>query len=101
MAFPAGNVIVRGDRIRELRLLRGARQFGFQHPDHRQQRQRRPRGRALFGVRFEGAVIADNTVDGAAFGVSVCNFNEGGRIAVVQGNIIRNLAEAADRHRAG
>jgi uncharacterized secreted repeat protein (TIGR03808 family) len=40
---------------------------------------------------FEGAVIANNTVDGAAFGVSVCNFNEGGRLAVVQGNIIRNL----------
>jgi uncharacterized secreted repeat protein (TIGR03808 family) len=40
---------------------------------------------------FEAAVIANNTVDGAALGVSVCNFNEGGRIAVVQGNIIRNL----------
>jgi uncharacterized secreted repeat protein (TIGR03808 family) len=40
---------------------------------------------------FEGAVIANNTVDGAALGVSVCNFNEGGRIAVVEGNIIRNL----------
>ena len=36
-------------------------------------------------------MIANNIVDGAAFGVSVCNFNEGGRIAVVQGNIIRNL----------
>jgi uncharacterized secreted repeat protein (TIGR03808 family) len=36
-------------------------------------------------------VIANNTVDGAAVGVSVCNFNEGGRLAVVQGNIIRNL----------
>ncbi len=30
-------------------------------------------------------------MDGSALGVSVCNFNEGGRIAVVQGNIIRNL----------
>jgi uncharacterized secreted repeat protein (TIGR03808 family) len=40
---------------------------------------------------FEGAVIANNSVDGAAVGVSVCNFNEGGRLAVVQGNIIRNL----------
>jgi uncharacterized secreted repeat protein (TIGR03808 family) len=40
---------------------------------------------------FEAAVIANNIVDGAAVGVSVCNFNEGGRIAVVQGNIIRNL----------
>ena len=28
---------------------------------------------------------------GAAVGVSVCNFNEGGRLAVVQGNVIRNL----------
>ena len=44
---------------------------------------------AEFG--FEGAVIANNTVDGAALGVSVTNFNEGGRLAVVQGNLIRNL----------
>ena len=41
---------------------------------------------------FEAAVITGNTVDGALIGVSVANFNEGGRIAVVQGNILRNLA---------
>ena len=40
---------------------------------------------------FEGAVIANNTVDGAAIGVSVTNFIEGGRLAVVQGNLVRNL----------
>ena len=40
---------------------------------------------------FEGAVIANNTVMGAALGVAVVNFNEGGRLAVVQGNLIRNL----------
>jgi uncharacterized secreted repeat protein (TIGR03808 family) len=44
---------------------------------------------AEFG--FEGAVIAHNTVDGAAIGVAVTNFNEGGRMAVVQGNVIRRL----------
>ena len=44
---------------------------------------------AEFG--FEGALIANNIVDGAALGVSVTNFNQGGRLAVVQGNIIRNL----------
>jgi uncharacterized secreted repeat protein (TIGR03808 family) len=44
---------------------------------------------AEFG--FEGAVIAQNIVDGAALGIAVTNFNEGGRLAVVQGNIIRNL----------
>ncbi|MCR4281676.1 MAG: TIGR03808 family TAT-translocated repetitive protein [Bauldia sp.] len=40
---------------------------------------------------FEGAMIANNIVDGAATGISVVNFNEGGRIAVVSGNIVRNL----------
>jgi uncharacterized secreted repeat protein (TIGR03808 family) len=40
---------------------------------------------------FEGAVISGNLVDGAATGISVTNFNEGGRLAVVQGNVIRNL----------
>ena len=36
-------------------------------------------------------MIANNLVDKAATGVSVTNFNEGGRLAVVQGNLIRNL----------
>jgi uncharacterized secreted repeat protein (TIGR03808 family) len=36
-------------------------------------------------------VIANNTIDGAAIGIVTCNFNEGGRLAVVQGNMIRNL----------
>jgi uncharacterized secreted repeat protein (TIGR03808 family) len=40
---------------------------------------------------FEGAVIAGNTIDGAALGISVTNFNHGGRLAIVQGNLIRNL----------
>ena len=40
---------------------------------------------------FEGAVIANNTIDGAALGIVACNFNEGGRLAVVQGNLVRNL----------
>jgi uncharacterized secreted repeat protein (TIGR03808 family) len=44
---------------------------------------------AEFG--FEGALISSNLVDTAATGISVTNFNEGGRLAVVQGNLIRNL----------
>ena len=41
--------------------------------------------------KFEGAVINGNVVDGAANGISVVNFNEGGRLATVQGNVVRNL----------
>ncbi len=40
---------------------------------------------------FEGALIANNMIDVAATGISVTNFNEGGRLAVIQGNLIRNL----------
>ncbi|TNM65783.1 TIGR03808 family TAT-translocated repetitive protein [Aliirhizobium smilacinae] len=40
---------------------------------------------------FEGAMIAGNLVDGAANGISVVNFNEGGRLATVANNIVRNL----------
>ena len=90
-AFRAGNVIVRGNRIRncDYSAVRGNSASNIQIV-----------GNSISDVRevalysefsFEGAVIAGNTVDGAAIGVSVCNFNEGGRLAVVQGNIIRNL----------
>jgi uncharacterized secreted repeat protein (TIGR03808 family) len=40
---------------------------------------------------FSGAIISGNIIDGAAAGISVTNFNEGGRLAVVEGNLIRNL----------
>lgn len=90
-AFRAGNVIVRGNRIRNCDYsgVRGNSASNIQIS-----------GNSISNVRevalysefsFEGAIIANNTVDGAAVGVSVCNFNEGGRLAVVQGNMIRNL----------
>ena len=100
-AFRAGNVIVRGNRIRncDYSAVRGNSASNIQITGNSVSDVREV---ALYSeFAFEGAVIANNTVDGAAFGVSVCNFNEGGRLAVVQGNIIRNLlAEAPDRHRA-
>lgn len=44
---------------------------------------------AEFG--FDGAIIASNTVDRAAAGIAITNFNEGGRLAVCSGNVVRNL----------
>lgn len=44
---------------------------------------------AEFG--FEGALLSGNVIDGAAAGIAVANFNEGGRLAIVEGNLIRNL----------
>ena len=40
---------------------------------------------------FQGAVVADNIIDGAESGIVIANFNEGGRLATVRGNIVRNL----------
>jgi uncharacterized secreted repeat protein (TIGR03808 family) len=90
-AFRAGNVIVRGNRIRncDYSAVRGNSASNIQITGNSVSDVREV---ALYSeFSFEGAVIANNTVDGAALGVSVCNFNEGGRLAVVQGNIIRNL----------
>jgi uncharacterized secreted repeat protein (TIGR03808 family) len=90
-AFRAANVIVRGNRIRncDYSAVRGNSASNIQITGNSVSDVREV---ALYSeFSFEGAVIANNTVDGAALGVSVCNFNEGGRIAVVQGNVIRNL----------
>jgi uncharacterized secreted repeat protein (TIGR03808 family) len=40
---------------------------------------------------FEGAVVNGNLIDGAANGILIVNFNEGGRLASVTGNVVRNL----------
>ena len=40
---------------------------------------------------FSGSVIADNIVDEAAFGISMTNFKEGGRLAVCTGNMVWNI----------
>ena len=40
---------------------------------------------------FQGSLIANNIVDGATIGVSIANFNDGGRLAICANNIIRNL----------
>ncbi|MCS3501168.1 putative secreted repeat protein (TIGR03808 family) [Bradyrhizobium japonicum] len=90
-AFRAGNVIVRGNRIRncDYSAVRGNSASNIYISGNSVSDVREV---ALYSeFAFEAAIIANNTVDGAAVGVSVCNFNEGGRIAVVQGNIIRNL----------
>jgi uncharacterized secreted repeat protein (TIGR03808 family) len=89
--FRAANVIVRGNRIRTAAFsaVRGNAASNIQIV-----------GNSCSGLgevaiysefEFEGAVIANNTIDDAAIGVSVTNFDKGGRLAVVQGNLIRNL----------
>jgi uncharacterized secreted repeat protein (TIGR03808 family) len=90
-AFRAGNVLVRGNRIVNCAFtgVRGNSASGIQILGNSVTNAGEV---ALYSeFAFEAAIIANNIVDGASTGISVANFNEGGRIAVVQGNIIRNL----------
>src|SRR4029078_9027908 len=90
-AVRAGNVIVRGNRSRncDYSALRGNSASNIHISGNSVSDVREV---ALYSeFAFEAAMIANNTVDGAAVGVSVCNFNEGGRSAAVQGNIHRHL----------
>jgi uncharacterized secreted repeat protein (TIGR03808 family) len=95
-AFRANNVIVRSNRIRNCDFsgVRGNSASNLQIV-----------GNTISNVgevalysefSFEGAIIANNIVDVCKTGVSVANFNEGGRLAVVQGNILRNMKRPAD-----
>ncbi len=89
--FRAANVIVRGNRIRNAAFsaVRGNAASNLQIAANSCVGLGEVALYAEFG--FEGAIIAGNTVDGAAIGIAVTNFKEGGRLAVVHGNIIRNL----------
>jgi len=90
--FRAANVVVQGNRIRGCAFssVRGNAASNLQVIANNCTASGEVAIYAEFG--FEGAVIANNVVDGAAIGVAVTNFNQGGRFAVVQGNVIRNLA---------
>jgi uncharacterized secreted repeat protein (TIGR03808 family) len=89
--FRAANVIVRGNRISNCAFsaIRGNAASNIAIEGNGINDVGEVALYAEFG--FEGALIANNVVDGAAVGVAVTNFNEGGRLAAVQGNIIRNL----------
>lgn len=89
--FRADNVIVRGNRVSRTAFsgVRGNAASNLQITGNTISEAGEVAIYSEFG--FEGVIIANNTVDGAALGISVTNFNEGGRLAVVQGNLIRNL----------
>lgn len=50
---------------------------------------------ALFSeFEFDGAIIANNSIEGGAAGISIANFNRGGRRVTVTGNLIRNMTNS-------
>lgn len=89
--FRAANVIVRGNRVSNTAYsaIRGNGASNIQIVGNTCTNLGET---ALYSeFAFQGAVIANNIVDGAKVGISVTNPDYGGRLGVVQGNLIRNI----------
>jgi uncharacterized secreted repeat protein (TIGR03808 family) len=90
-AYRAGNVTVSDCRITDC-TYSAIRGNSADHMQMRANHASRIGEVALYAeFGFEGAVISSNVVDDAATGIAVTNFNEGGRLAVIEGNLIRSL----------
>ena len=89
--FRSGNVLVTGNRITDCAYsaVRGNAASDIQMIGNSCTRLGEVALYSEFG--FQGALMSANVVDSAATGISITNFNDGGRLAVVQGNLIRNL----------
>jgi len=89
--FRAANVIVRNNIIRRAAFsaIRGNAAANIQIIGNNCALLRET---ALYSeFDFEGAVVANNVIDTAENGISVTNFNNGGRLATVHGNLVRNI----------
>ncbi|MER8907208.1 TIGR03808 family TAT-translocated repetitive protein [Mesorhizobium sp. M0854] len=91
-AFRAGNVIISGNIVSDCAFsaIRANSSSNLQITGNTCSRSGETAVYSEFS--FEGAVIGNNIVDGAANGISIVNFNEGGRMGVCSGNIVRNLS---------
>ncbi|OJF91706.1 TIGR03808 family TAT-translocated repetitive protein [Pararhizobium antarcticum] len=91
--FRTANVMVTGNHVSDCAFsaIRANAASNVQIADNQCLRSGETAIYAEFG--FEGAVVSDNLIDGAANGILIVNFNDGGRLAVVSGNLVRNLKE--------
>lgn len=89
--FRAGNVIVAQNRITDCAFsaIRSNAGSACQFIGNSCARLGEVALYAEFG--FEGAIIANNVIETAASGISITNFNDGGRLAVCANNIVRDL----------
>jgi uncharacterized secreted repeat protein (TIGR03808 family) len=90
--FRAGNVIVSGNRISDCAFsaVRNNAGSDCQITGNSVSRMGEVAIYCEFG--FQGAVVSGNVIDTVRHGISITNFNEGGRLAVCANNVIRNAA---------
>ncbi len=89
--YRAGNVVVTGNRITdcEFSAVRNNSGNNIQITDNNCSRLNEV---AIFvEFAFEGAVVSGNMIEQAGMGISITNFNEGGRLAVCANNVVRDI----------
>ena len=89
--YKAGNVLVSGNRISDCAFsaIRNNSGSHCQIVNNAVSRTGEVAIYCEFG--FEGAVVAGNLIEDVALGISITNFNEGGRLAAVANNVIRGV----------
>ncbi|MCB1380564.1 MAG: TIGR03808 family TAT-translocated repetitive protein [Alphaproteobacteria bacterium] len=89
--FRAGNVVVTGNRISDCAFsaIRNNAGSNCQISNNSISRTGEVAIYCEFG--FEGAIVNGNLLEDVALGISITNFNEGGRLASVANNIIRRV----------
>lgn len=89
--FRAANVVVTGNRISdcEFSAIRNNAGDNIQITDNNCSRLNEV---AIFvEFAFSGAVVSNNMIEKAGMGISITNFNEGGRLAVCSNNVVRDM----------
>jgi uncharacterized secreted repeat protein (TIGR03808 family) len=89
--FRASGVIVRGNRITDCAFSAIRSNSGSRLVVSGNSCLRSGETAIYSEFAFQGAVIADNLVDGGTMGISIANFLDGGRLATCSGNIVRNI----------
>ncbi|MFO1123078.1 MAG: TIGR03808 family TAT-translocated repetitive protein [Hyphomicrobiales bacterium] len=89
--FRAGNVIVSGNRISDCAFSAVRNNAGSACLIASNSISRTGEVAIYCEFGFLGAVVTGNMLEDVALGISITNFNEGGRLAAVNGNVIRNV----------
>jgi len=91
VVFRAGNVIVSNNRIGDCGYSAIRNNSGRNCQIVNNSCSRLSETAIYVEFAFDGAVVSGNLIETAATGISITNFNEGGRLAVCANNVIRDI----------
>ncbi len=89
--YKAGNVLVSGNRISDCAFSAVRNNAGSNCQIIGNSISRTGEVAIYCEFAFEGALVSGNLIEDVAFGISLTNFNEGGRLAVCANNIVRKV----------